>query len=618
MIHRISANKTEFRAIDFKPGLNVVLAKRTKSSSTKDTRNGLGKSLLLAMIDFCLGGDGKEVRIEPLREWSFTLDVTISGSRVQVTRFVENKNKIYIEGLTEDFCIKPAIDVDSGQMFYTDDQWNMVLGIALFGTPPTHQKYQPTLRSLFPYFLRIGQKAYIDPFNFFPGRKRWQNEVAVTYLLGLNWEHATRLEEYRVQEERLKLYAKYLKDEDATLGKLETDLINLRSLLRHDRSALDSFRVLPQYEQIEQEANELTSEIQSLVNQNITYKRRETQYRKAIDTETPPPENVLEDLYHEVGIVFPEGMKRTLEEARNFHRQILLNRQAFLQGELKNITQNIKANTGNIESMTIKRSELLKVLSEHGALAEWTILNDRYVKSKAEEERLSGEIQEIKDNESKIKDIKIARTELSRIAEQDKDERMEIWSEAVQEFNRLSQMLYKQPGELILDIDESGYQFDVSIGRGASDGVKHMKVFCFDAMLLKLWSQKGKIDFLLHDSIMFDPVDSRQSAAALEAISKITAESNAQYICTFNEDAFPFRECSLNSFDFKPFINPVCLTDNESSGCLCGFRFESQPLQKQEQKNKKIVVSQDRSDRQIKPLQKQEQKSNEMAHFLFE
>lgn len=596
MIHRISANQPTFQAIDFKPGLNVILAYRTKASSKKDTRNGLGKSLLLAIIDYCLGGEGNEVRIEPLRDWAFTLDVTISGVRVQVTRFIENNNKVFIEGSTDSWCIKPSIDADTGQAYYSNDQWRIVLGVALFGTSSDPQKYQPTFRSLFPYFLRIGQKAYIDPFNFFPGRKRWQTEVAVTYLLDLNWEHATRWEEYRVQEERLKGYAKYLKDEEATLGKLETDLINLRSQLRQDRTALDSFRVLPQYEQIEQEADALTSEIQTRLNHNITLKRRETQYRKAIEAENPPAENILEELYHEVGVVFPEGMKRTLDEAREFHRKIISNRRAFLETELQNIRQKIQANEKDVEAFTLQRAELLKILSEHGALTEWTSLNDRYVKAKTEAERLSIEIQEIKSNKSKIKDIKIARTELSKLAEQDKDNRLEIWSEAVQKFNQLSQSLYNQSGTLILDIDEIGYKFDVKIGRGASDGVTHMKVFCFDAMLLDLWAKKGRIDFLLHDSIMFDPVDSRQRAMALAAISKITEESGSQYICTFNQDSFPFSECATIQFDFKPIINPVRLTDNAPTGCLCGFRFESHPLQKHDSKNERKASTSNKSE----------------------
>ena len=178
-------------------------------------------------------------------------------------------------------------------------------------------------------------------------------------------------------------------------------------------------------------------------------------------------------------------------------------------------------------------------------------------------------------------------------------------------------MLYKQQGTLILNIDESGYKFDVNIGRDASDGITHMKVFCFDAVLLKLWSQKGKIDFLLHDSIMFDPVDSRQRASALAAIAKITEESNSQYICTFNNDAFPYRECSQISFDAEPFINSIQFTDNEPSGCLCGFRFESQPLQKQEQKNKR-TTSTPQHQKESEYSQEEPSKPIEQKTRLFE
>ena len=587
MIHRIYANKTSFRAIEFQPGLNVILADRTRLSSSKDTRNGLGKSLLLAIIDYCLAGSGTDVRIEPLRSWAFTLDITVLKNRVQVTRYVENDNQIFIEGPTENWAIQPVIDTETGQRFLSSDQWRIVLGQAFFGTPSDPQKYQPTFRSLFPYFMRVGQRAYTDPFSHYPRSKRWQKEVAITYLLGLNWGHALRWEEYRVQEEKLKGYAKYLQDEDTSLGEMETKLINLKAQLSHDKKALDSFRILPQYEQIERQANDLTAAIQVLVNQNITLKRRQSQYNKAVQSETPPNEQILEELYKEVGIVFPDGMKRTLDEARNFHQQILANRRTFLENEIQELFQRIQHNLHEIEEKTNQRAQLLQILGEHGALQEWTLLKDHYVATKTEEDRLFREIQEIKENKNKIKDIKIARTNLSRLADQDKDDRIEIWSEAVQWFNDLSMSLYNQPGKLVLDIDESGYKFEINIGRGASDGVSHMKVFCFDALLLKLWSGKQKMDFLAHDSIMFDPVDSRQRATALSAMAKITNESGTQYICTFNSDAFPFRDLASINVEFQQFINPVRLTDKEPEGCLCGFRFESQPLLKSTSKRKR-------------------------------
>ena len=55
MIHSIAANQPTFRPVKLTPGLNVILADRTKGSSRKDTRNGLGKSTLIEIIHFCLG-----------------------------------------------------------------------------------------------------------------------------------------------------------------------------------------------------------------------------------------------------------------------------------------------------------------------------------------------------------------------------------------------------------------------------------------------------------------------------------------------------------------------------------------------------------------------------------
>jgi uncharacterized protein YydD (DUF2326 family) len=87
MIHGISANQSSFHSVTFTTGLNVVLAERTDTSTQKDTRNGVGKSTLIDIIDFCLGSNqpkGKGLMIEPLENWAFTIDITLAGNRINV------------------------------------------------------------------------------------------------------------------------------------------------------------------------------------------------------------------------------------------------------------------------------------------------------------------------------------------------------------------------------------------------------------------------------------------------------------------------------------------------------------------------------------------------------
>ena len=55
MIIAVRSNMPSFNEIELKPGFNVVLADRTKESTKRDSRNGLGKTTLVEIIHFCLG-----------------------------------------------------------------------------------------------------------------------------------------------------------------------------------------------------------------------------------------------------------------------------------------------------------------------------------------------------------------------------------------------------------------------------------------------------------------------------------------------------------------------------------------------------------------------------------
>ncbi len=84
-------------------------------------------------------------------------------------------------------------------------------------------------------------------------------------------------------------------------------------------------------------------------------------------------------------------------------------------------------------------------------------------------------------------------------------------------FNSNSEIIYDVQGALIIDVGDTGFRFEVIIKRDGSSGIGNMKVFCYDLMLAELWSKKQKSPgFLVHDSIIFDGVDERQVANALE------------------------------------------------------------------------------------------------------
>ena len=207
MIHRLTANFPSFKPVTFTNGLNLILADRTLASTNRDTRNGLGKTTLVDIVDFCLGSSSRRTQglfLEPLNGWEFTLDITIAGDRVRVTRAIDSPNTIAVEGDTSPW-LQPNGDSLFSQSFVKTKQWNASLGHALFGLTERHDaaKYGPTYRSLMAYFIRRGNDAYVDTFQNYRQQPPWNIQVNIAFLLGLNWEHASRWQQIKDRERAL-------------------------------------------------------------------------------------------------------------------------------------------------------------------------------------------------------------------------------------------------------------------------------------------------------------------------------------------------------------------------------------------------------------------------------
>ncbi|MCK4618733.1 MAG: DUF2326 domain-containing protein [Desulfobacterales bacterium] len=581
MIHSVSANKASFRTVNFTPGLNVILADRTKSSTQKDTRNGLGKSTLIDIIDFCLGGSaykGKKLNIEPLQEWAFTLEATIASSRVKITRAVSSANRIIIEGDTTGWPDRPDFDDETSEYTYTLKRWCAVLGWALFGLDLNNdqERYKPSYRSLFSYFVRTKPGAYLDPFKYLPQQKGIISKVNIAFLLGLSWENTSKIQE--IEDTTLGLIALESGNVSGvgSIGELETRRIQLEQKTAELASSIKSFKVHPQYQDVQIEADRITTVLHNLANQNVSDRRRLARYKESITFEAPPDTLALEELYEESGLVFNDTIKRTLLEAKKFHRKVVSNRREFLEIEVARIEQSIANRNDEIETLTTQRAESLEILQTHGALQEMTKLQERNTQNTSELSRIKSLINELRTLKQRKRETKTLKTEALKVAEKDHEERRQIWETPIRLFNDNSQALYETPGKLVIDIGDTGYNYRVEIKRSGSEGIDKMKIFCFDLDLLQLQLQTpGKMDFLIHDTLMFDAVDPRQRARALERAEQVTSASNAQYICTMNSDMVPRSDFS-EGFDFDRYVR-LTLTDKNPSSSLLGIRFERPP-----------------------------------------
>ena len=594
MILGVRANRKEFNSVKFSSGFNIVLAERTKESTKKDTRNGLGKTTLLNIIHFCLGAKTKRnegLLAKELEGWTFHLDLLIRDEQITVSRSVDEVGSVVVDAdanwldqvleLNPDRKTKQAklkFDDETKQERLKIEEWRALLGWGLYDLPAQEKsKYSPTFRNLISYDIRRNQ--FDNPFEHYPRQFAWDIQVNNAYLLDLNWEHAQKRQFLKDRTRDAKTIQKAIKDGNnllanmlGTVGELENERDHLQRLVEKTDADLRQFRVHPQYGKIESKANELTRQIHDLSNQIIQIKRLIDFHDASAENERPADDDRVVEIYEEARTTFPNRVKKRLDEVKAFHIQITRNRKAYLRSEVNRLQEELNNAKRTQKQLSNERAEQMKILETHGALEEYNKLQQINLEQRLTLEAINKQIEQRKRIDTERSEIKIEQEQLHLDARSDFEGRATV-KRARQIFNDNSEALYEAAGNFIVDIDRnSGYKFRVDIERSGSDGISKMKVLCYDLMRAELWSQReASPSLLIHDSTIFADVDERQIARALELGERKSRECGFQYIVCLNSDKIPWDELSKD-LDIKDYVR-LTLTDDKPAGSILGIRF---------------------------------------------
>ena len=371
MIVAVRCNMPSFKEVEFHPGFNVVLADRTKESTRRDSRNGLGKTTLIEIIHFCLGSQARKnqgLMVTHLKGWSFTLEMKVNDRELVVTRSTDDPRWVTLDGDVQG--LSEHSERLHGMLTLRVNEWTSLLARLVFGlSQEPNPKYHPTFRSLFSYLARRGRDAFASPFIHYRTQQEWDKQVNNAFLLDLRWEHAGQLRELKDEENLLNSLRRAAREGllgrmIGTVGNLEAERARLDSEVRQWSESLSNFRVHPQYEEIERRANELTFTIQQLANANLGDRRLADLYRSSLEDEhVPGAEEVLE-VYQAVDVTMPELVRRRLDEVENFHRQILTNRRAYLESEIQRIDTNRNQRELQIQTGIEKEGAVVRGLAD--------------------------------------------------------------------------------------------------------------------------------------------------------------------------------------------------------------------------------------------------------------
>ena len=585
MIRRIFSDLASFKELTFRPGLNLLLADKSPGATDRQTRNAAGKTSLIELIHFLTGSDCKPdsiFRKEELASYNFGMEFELAGTVISVQRKGEKPSKLIVNGDTSSWPISPHIDRSTGTLLISNMDWRTVLGKLMFRLPGSEDdrtgKFTPTFRSLFAYFVRRqASEAFVSPEKQAGMQQKWDQQVAISYLLGLDWTIPQQWQLVREREAALKelrkaatggVFGQFI----GTTAELRTKLAVAEERTRQMRERVGKFQVLADYHDQEKEASYLTLQLSELANANTMDRQLLAELERSMESEAPPLLSNLETMYRQVGIDLSEMAVRRFDEVKRFHESVVENRRSYLSQEIQAATKRIADRSKQQADIDQRRSRIMAILTEHGALEHYSLLQTELTRHEAETESIRQQFLTAEQLENRKAELDIERTRLLIRLKQDYHEQRERLDAAIVAFEAISNALYENPGSLTIKETPNGPEFEVQIHASTSTGISKMQIFCFDMMLMSLRGQQAMWPgFLVHDSHLFDGVDGRQVAKALQVGATNAAGLGFQYIVTMNSDAVP-TELPL---DFSPaeFVLPTRLTDTPTGG-LFGFRFD--------------------------------------------
>jgi len=584
MILGIGCDQASFKEIVFRPGLNVLLADKSQGATDLQSRNGAGKTSFVELIHFLFGADARPnsiFRSEALQDWTFNVSFSVNGDIVQASRCGKKPSKITCASERQGWPTKAGSESLSNGLTLKNEDWKRELGELWFGLsePEDGERFRPTFRSLFSIVARRQESGgFLRPTQHAEKQQSWDQQAILSHLIGLDTTIPARFQELRVQERVAADLRRQAKSGElgrylGKAGELRTRLAVAEAHSERLRQQIGNFRVVAEYEELEREASRITGEINGLNEENLADRNLLRELRAALESEHMPESPDLNKLYREAGVVLPDLTQRRLDEVERFHETILRNRRSHLESEINSADKRITDRDQSKARLDQRRAQVMGLLNAGGALEHFTSLREELGRAESEVTTLKERLETAERLESTQTELKLQRNQLVQKLRDDIRERNQSVREAILGFEALSQSLYERAGSLTLDDTPNGLDLSFHIEAERSKGITNMQIFCFDLMLAEIGMRRGQWPgFLIHDSHLFDGVDERQVAKALQLGAERAEAGGFQYIVTMNSDAVP-SEGFRRGFDLRDYFLEQRLTDATETGGLFGIRF---------------------------------------------
>jgi len=570
---RVYSNKDTFKEVKFnRTGLSFIAAKQKNPEISKkgQTYNGVGKSLLVRIIHFCLGAKKSNYKefCDKLPGWEFYLEFEVKNTKYTAKRSTTNPDRIFLNG--ENLSV---------------DKFNKRMEELCFNIPQDISYL--SFRSLIPFFIRPKRESYVS-YNK-PGKIHSDYQLLLynAFLLGLDVFLVQKKQEIKREKDRIKelednfrkdtlLRDFFTGDKDVTLT-----LIDLEEQIKKLDENLRNFKVADDYYDVQIEADKVERELFDLNNKIIMLQNNIKSIDNGLNISSDISKNDIKKIYEEANVYFSESVTKRLDELERFYEALVTNRKKRLLEQKSRLEAEIKKLSEKSKQQKKELDRLMQYLGEHQALDVFVSLSNKISELKSKRDSLK----KYQDLQSEYKEkVRNADKYLISLAETTEKYLKQIKPEVskiVNYFRFLAKKFYPDSvaGLKITTNDGDNqllFDIDAKIESDTSDGINNVKIFCYDLTIL-FRGHNHNIDFIFHDSRLFDGIDERQKADMFRTAYDEFTNTSKQYIATINQNQIDEVKRLMTKEEFDNIIAKntiLTLTDESDSGKLLGIKVD--------------------------------------------
>lgn len=471
------------REIIFKKGLNLIIDE-TKTTNLQESGNNVGKTTVLRLIDFCLGGDGVNVYkdTEFKDKTNTQIEIFLKENNIIITLILKKDidDEISSEIVIRKNFLKynDKIQEINGQ-YYNNNDFELKLKSLIFQSDTS----MPSFREIISKNVRYEKSRLDNTIKVLHVTTKFeQYEALYFFWLGIDTDKFSRKQKLHASKSTEEAIIRRLK-KDGSLSEIKQAL----SVIERDIEELDkqksSFNINETYEHDLTKLNKTRAMLNTL-----STRINQFSIRKDIILES---KQELEKEYANIDVEQLESIYKTAEsylpklhvkfaEMVSFHNKMLTEKIKFITNELPAVEKELITLNRNLKIEILTENELSKKLKKAGAIEELeelvSKLNLKYEqKGKYEEQQRQWD-----SSTEKLKNLEEELNEINEgIASQDKilENRISSFNKF---FSKISEYLYGEQFILSQDKNERAYELKIStIGGNLGTGKKERTNRCF-------------------------------------------------------------------------------------------------------------------------------------------